>query len=149
MNQLTYWYLELEAYNVEGNVFVKEIAILKGDRTQCYTYFINQHSVPVPTSEEYKNQKSLLGLAWSYGQYTFDEAIAAIKEKVAEDDLVFVSDPHSSYYIKQYLPKITYQLCEIGFKMVNCPSENCDVKHGNQCAGRKVHEIRYADNQEL
>ena len=149
MQQLTYWYLEFEAYKLDGNVFVKEIAILKGNRTQCWTYYINQHAVPLPTSPEYLWQKSLLGLAWSYGDHTFEEAIALIKEKVAEEDLVFVSDPHASHFLKQYLPKITYQPCEIGFEMIHCPSENCDVRHGDQCARRKVHEIRYADNHEL
>ena len=65
MQQLTYWHLEFEAYKLDGNVFVKEIAILKGNRTQCWTYYINQHAVPLPTSPEYLWQKSLLGFAWS------------------------------------------------------------------------------------
>jgi len=149
MQQLTYWYLELEAYKLDGNLFVKEIAILKGDRSQCWTYHIHQHALPLPTSEEYQHQQSALQLAWSYGEHTFEEAIAIIKEKVADEDLVFVSDPHSSYFLKEYLPKITYQPCEIGFEMIHCPSETCDVRHGDQCARRKVHEIRYADFHEL
>ena len=149
MQQLTYWYLEAEAYKFDANFFVKEIAILKGDRTQCWTYYINQHAVPLPTSPEYLWQKASLGLAWSYGEHTFDQAIALIKEKVAAEDLIFVSDPHTSHFLKQFLPKITYQPCEIGFEMIHCPSENCDVKHGDQCARRKVHEIRYSDNHEL
>ena len=149
MQQLTYWYLEYEAYKLDGNVFVKEIALLKGNRTQCWTYYINQHAVPLPTAPEYLWQKSALGLAWSYGDHLFEEVITLIKEKVDEGDLVFVSDPHASHFLKQYLPKITYQPCEIGFEMIHCPSENCDVRHGDQCARRKVHEIRYADYHEL
>jgi hypothetical protein len=149
MHQLTYWYLEAEAYKLNGDVFIKEIAILKGDRTQCYTFHVNQHAFSLPTSEEYTWQKSKLGLSWSYGNHTLDEAIALIKEKTVEEDLIFVSDPEISLFLKQYFPKITYQPCEIGFQMIHCPSENCDVRHGDQCARRKVHEIRYADNHEL
>jgi hypothetical protein len=149
MLQLTYWYLEAEAHILDGSVFVKEIAILKGDRTQCWTFHVNQHAFPLPTSEEYSMQKSQLGLAWSYGDYTIEDAVAIIKEKTAEDDLIFVSDPQISLFLKQYFPKITYQACEIGFQMKHCPSENCDIRHGDQCARRKVHEIRYADNHEL
>lgn|ERR1700721_15037 len=149
MQQLTYWYLEAQAYKLDGNFFVKEIAILKGDRTQCFTYYIHHHSLPLPTSQEYQDQKSKLGLAWTYGEHTFEEAIALIKEKVAEEDLVFISDITASYYLKQFLPKLTYQPCELGFDMIYCPSENCDVKHGDRCARRKVHELRYWDNHEL
>lgn len=149
MQQLTYWYLELEGYELDGNIFAKEIAILKGDRTQCWTYFINQHALPLPTTPEYQSQKSLLGLAWSYGDYTFEEAITKIKEKVGQTDLLFVSDPKCCQLLSQHLGGITYQPCEIGFQMINCPSEICDVKHGDKCARRKVHEIRFADNQEL
>jgi len=148
-NQLTYWYLEIEAYSLDDNYYPKEIAILKGDRTQCYTYHINQHALPLPTSPEYQSQKTALGLVWSYGQYTFEEALALIKEKVKNEDLIFVSDPDASCFIKEYLPKITYQPCEIGFEMKHCPSDHCDVRHGRQCARRKVHEIRYADHHEL
>jgi hypothetical protein len=149
MQQLTYWYLEFEAYKIDGNFFVKEIAILKGDRTQCYTYYIKQHAVPPPvSSEEYQLQKSLLGLAWSYGEHSFEEAMTLIKEKTAAEDLIFVSSAEARYFLSQYLA-VTYQPCEIGFEMIHCPSENCDVRHGDQCARRKVHELRYADNHEL
>jgi len=68
MQQLTYWYLELEAYKLDGNLFVKEIAILKGDRSQCWTYHIHQHTFPLPTTQEYQHQQSALQLAWSYGE---------------------------------------------------------------------------------
>jgi hypothetical protein len=149
MQQLTYWYLEVEAYKLDGNFFAKEICILKGDRTECINLYINQHAVPVPTTEEYQNQKSTLQLAWTYGEHTFEEAISIIKEKVSQEDLVFVSDPIAFRFLRQYLPKLTYQPCEIGFEMIHCPSENCDVRHGNQCARRRAHEIRYSDNNEL
>ena len=148
MHQLTFWYLECEAYQLDGNYFVKEIALLKGDRTQCWTYYINQHSVPLPTCEEYNPQKATLRLAWSFGEHTVDEAMALIKEKVADDDLIFVSDSIAFQFLEKYL-KVTYQQCEVGFEMTHCPSENCDLQHGNQCARRKVHEIRYADHHDL
>jgi len=151
MQQLTYWYLEFEAYKLDDNVYVKEIAILKGDRTQCYTYHINLHAIPVPatTSEKYKWQKSQLALSWSFGEYTFDEAVAKIKERIGEGDLIFISDAYSRMYLEQYFPKVTYQPCEIEFEMNHCPNENCDVRHGDQCARRRVHEMRYADYNEL
>jgi len=151
---LTYWYLELEGYNFGNDLFVKEIALLKGDRSQCYHYYVNQHAVAQPVNDDdegIRNQKTELGLSWSFGEHTFHEAIALIKSKINDGDLIFVSDPQSSLYLKQYLPKITYQPCEYGFEMKNCPSEDCDIKHGNgtKCARRKVHEIRYADFHEL
>src|SRR5271156_6720010 len=133
-NQLTYWYLEIEAYSLDDNYYPKEIAILKGDWTQCYTCHINQHALPLPTSPEYQSKRTALGLVWSYGQYTFEEALVLIKEKVKNEDLIFVSDPEASHFIRQYLPKITCQPCEIGFEIKHCPSENCDVRHGSQCA---------------
>lgn len=149
MQQLTYWYLEAEGYYLDQNFFVKEIALLKGDRTQCWTYYINQHANATPTSAEYISQRNSLGITWSYGEQTLDEVMAIIKEKIGETDLIFVSEPITSLHLKQYLPKITFQPCEIGFQMIHCPSENCDLRHGNQCARRRVHEIRYADNLEL
>jgi hypothetical protein len=147
MPQLTFWYLECEAYQLDGNYFVKEIALLKGDRTQCWTYYINQHAFPLPSCAEYNLQKASLRLAWSYGEHTFDEAIVLINEKVINDDFIFVSNHDAFQFFEPYL-KVTYQPCEVGFEMNHCPSENCDLNHGNQCARRKVHEIRYADHHE-
>ena len=89
MQQLTYWYLEAQAHKLDGNFFVKEIAILKGDRTQCFTYYIHHHSLPLPTSQEYQDQKSKLRLAWTYGEHTFEEAIALIKEIKQQMSQVF------------------------------------------------------------
>lgn len=150
MQQLTYWYLEAAAYHIDGNVFIKELALLKGDRTQCWTYYIHQHASPLPTSPQYLLQKSLLGLSWNYGDHSLEEAIALIKEKISDADYVFISDSHAYHFIKQFLPLITYQPCEIGFQIKHCPSEYCDLKHSfDLCARRKVHEIRFADYHEL
>jgi hypothetical protein len=134
---LTFWY------------FPKEIALLKGDRTQCWTYYINLHAHPLPTSTEYHSQKESLRLAWSYGEHTIDEAVALIKEKVAGDDFVFVSDHAAFLFFETYLLSVTYQQCELGFEMTHCPSENCDLNHGSKCARRKVHELRYSDHHDL
>lgn len=145
---LTFWYLECEAYQLDGCYFPKEIALLNGDRSQCWTYYINLHAHPLPTSIQYHSQKASLQLAWSYGEHTIDEAIVLIKEKVADADFVFVSDHAAFLFFETYL-SVTYQQCELGFEMTHCPSENCDLNHGSKCARRKVHELRYYDHYEL
>ena len=68
VNQTTpFWYLDFEAYKVYGSFYVKEIAILKNDRTQCWIYYISHHGITVPTSYEFQRQASQLQFAWSFG----------------------------------------------------------------------------------
>ena len=89
MNQTTpFWYLDFEAYKVYGSFYVKEIAILKNDKTECLTYYISHHGFSVPTSYEFQRQASQLQLAWSFGEYRFDDAIQQIKSKIGNDFVI-------------------------------------------------------------
>src|SRR3977135_3560809 len=115
MNQTTpFWYLDFEACKVYGSFYVKEIAILKNDRTQCWTYYISHHGITVPTSYEFQRQASKLQLAWSFGEYRFDDATEQIKSKIERDIAIF-STRNSTYdtekytFLKNFLPQLTEQ----------------------------------------
>ena len=47
-----------------------------------------------------------------------------------------------------FLPQLTEQPYEVGFEMVNCINDKCDINHGF-CARQRVHELRYYDYYNL
>ena len=146
---MPFWYLEFEAYKVDGSFYVKEIAILKNDRTECWNYYISHHDISVPTSYEFRRQASQLQLAWSFGDYRFDDAIVQIKTKIGNDIVIFCTrnseyDTEKYTFLKNFLPQLIEQFYEVGFEMVNCINDKCDVNHGF-CARQRMHELRYYD----
>lgn len=147
MNQ--FWYIDFEAYKVNDTFYVKEIAILKNDRTECWTYHISHHGTTLPTSPDFRQQQSQLLLAWSYGEYnSFDQVIDLLKAKIGNNIVIFSSannnDTAKYKFLKNFIPHLTEQPYEFGFEMINCKSEKCDVTHGN-CARQRVYELRYCD----
>jgi hypothetical protein len=148
----SFWYLDFETYIVDSIFYVKEIAILRNDRTQCYTYYISHHGTSRPTSYEYNRQESQLLLPWSFGDTTFDEAILDIKLKICNDIVIFSTandyDIKKFKFMKSYLPQLFEQPLEMGYLLINCANEKCDENHGF-CARRRVHEIRYYDYNNL
>src|SRR5271156_5844867 len=64
-----FWYLDFEGYQVYGTFYVKEISILKNDRTQCWTYHITQQYIEAPTSFEFLRHAAQLKLEWCFGDY--------------------------------------------------------------------------------
>ena len=146
---MTFWYLAFEACKVCGYFSVKEIAILKNDRTECRTYHISHYNIKEPSSYEFLRQASQLQLAWSFGDYQFDDAIEQIKTKIGNGIAIFRTrnseyDTEKYTFLKNFLPQLAAQHYEVGFEMVNCINDKCDVGH-NFCARQRVHELRYYD----
>src|SRR5271156_1209246 len=64
-----FWYLDFEGYQVYGTFYVKDISILKNDRTHRWTYHITQQDIAAPTSYEFLRHASQLKLKWCFGDY--------------------------------------------------------------------------------
>jgi len=148
-----FWYLDFEGYQVDGTFYVKEISILKNDRTQCWTYYITQQDIAAPTSFEFLRHAAQLKLEWCFGDYRLEEAINAIKEVVGDESVYFCTrnstyDTDKYEFFKNFLPQLTEQHYEVGYNMVNCINDKCDVDH-NFCARQRVHELRFYDYHNL
>ena len=144
------WFLDFEAYHIEGDgefkYVVKEVSILNRNGERCYTYFVKNPSIlpNMPNTETANFQFQRHGLRWKFGDYSFCEAIKDIDRKVGSD-IVNVKGLQKSNFIKEYLLNVVEVEGLPPFKdLNNCMSERCEVKHGNQCARRKVHELRHA-----
>ena len=148
MNHFPFWYLDFEAYQIYNSFYVKEIAILKSDKTHCYTYYISHPFINVPRTYEFKRQQSQQ-LDWSFGEHSFDRVIAEIKSKIGSDKVIFGTrlnsyDNAKFLYLKGYLPQLLDQPYEVGYQMTNCIADKCGINH-NFCARQRVHEHRYYD----
>lgn len=141
-----FWYCDFEAYQIgNADFIIKEICILSNDGCECYNYFItNPKKFPffpdnnTSLSHQYRRHK----LRWTFGDYSFQEAMDDIRRKV-RDWPVLVKGNQKVQFLQQHL----YHVKEIeglpALKYLNnCPQDWCDYKHGVNCARRKVHEIR-------
>jgi hypothetical protein len=140
------WYVDFEAYQIDGHYYVKEIAII--DR-HCYNYFIKnpRHLPYLPNNSTTYFQFTRHELPWNFGNVTFVEAIHDIRQKV-KFDTIYCKGTEKTKFLKAWLP----QTIEIDWipafnELNNCIHETCDYEHGNNCARRKVHEMQYADKQ--
>jgi hypothetical protein len=142
------WFLDFEGYHFPNVGFIiKEIAILSGDGDRCYNYFITgpkfYHNDKYKT---YNFQFDRHRLKWEFGDYEFYEAMMDIAQKLRCDN-VFIKGNEKYKFISSMFPSPTFiELAHIpAFKYLNnCMSERCNVRHGNNCARRKVYELRHA-----
>ena len=141
-----HWFLDYEAYQLHERTIIKEICILSEDGQHCFNYFIkNPSSLPsIPycttTAFQFKRHQ----LEWNFGDYHFTEAMEDINRKL-KFDIVLVKGNEKAKFISGYLNRVVIELVNIpSFKQLkNCMTERCEVKHGNNCARRKVHELKH------
>ena len=94
-----FWYCDFEAYQIgQADFIIKEICILSSDGCQCYNYFVtNPKKFPFfPSSASVCYQFRRHKLNWAFGDYSFEEAIYDIMDKV-KSDLVLVRAWKSGY----------------------------------------------------
>jgi hypothetical protein len=144
----TAWYVDFEGYHFDHRYFVKEIAILNKDTLKCYNYFVlNPCCIPeCPNTQTTNFQYNRHKLSWRFGDHNFLETMMVIASKV-KSDVVFAKGREKVKFLKRWLPQIEEMTwIATPFKnLYNCVSEICEVKHGYNCARRKVHELRYVD----
>lgn len=142
------WYIDFEGYHFDNRFFVKEIAILNKDTYACYNYFVkNPCEIPLPpNTQTIHYQFKRHNLRWKLGDYSFSEAIADIILKV-KHDAVYGKGTEKVKFLQRWLPQIEEMTwITTSFKnLYNCPSEVCEIRHGINCARRKVHELQYTD----
>jgi hypothetical protein len=141
------WFLDFEGYHFSNIGFViKEIAILSVDGDRCYNYFIKgPKSVSIDHCLTYNYQFDRHNLRWEWGDYEFEEAMMDISQKLRHDT-VYIKGNEKYKFISSMFPSPTFvELKHIpAFKYLNnCMSERCEIRHGNNCARRKVHELRH------
>ena len=142
------WFLDFEGFQLPNDGFiVKEIAILSSDGDRCYNYFIRgPKSITIDSGATYNYQYDRHKLKWEWGDYEFDEAMQDIENKIGFDT-VYVKGLEKCKFISLLLPKASYIELQYvpAFKHLNnCMQERCEVKHGNNCARRKVYELMHA-----
>jgi hypothetical protein len=140
------WFIDFEGYQSGANYFVvKEIALLDENGQQCHVYFVKS-----PINYFYNHndltmqfQYNRHQLKWQDGDYTFGHVMKLICQKV-KDNLVFVKGFEKKNFLERYLPRVIDLKMLPSLKYLNsCMTECCDKKHGNYCARRKVHELKY------
>jgi hypothetical protein len=149
---MTTWYIDFEGYHFDNNYIVKEIAIVSKDRTRCYNYFVKSptkmpHRPNTMTSDFQFNRHKL---RWNCGDYDFMDAIRDIQLKVKnDDDLVLCKGAEKTKFLQSWLPEVEDMVwITTPFKQLYyCKSEVCEIKHGLNCARRKVHELVLADER--
>jgi hypothetical protein len=148
------WFLDYEGYHIpQGNLFIiKEIAILHSSGDRCYNYFIKgPKNFPIDNYATYNYQFDRHMLRWEFGDYEFVEAMMDIAQKLRRDN-VYIKGSEKYKFISSMFPSPNFiELVHIpAFKYLNnCMSDRCEVKHGNNCARRKVHELRHAAMKDL
>src|SRR6266853_3001634 len=148
-----YWFLDFESYKTAVDKYVvKEISILANDGTQCYTYMVKSPKnyqfpkIDKTTIHQYNRHR----IPWNYGDYTFNEAIDDIGSKVGRNT-VYVKGLEKQRFLESYLVHV-YDLDFVPSikKLNSCLGNCCEIKHGKQCARRKVYELKtYIDNNKL
>jgi hypothetical protein len=141
-----YWFCDFEAYQLESMCpFVKEIALLSNDQEYDCTYHVKYPYNMVFSSLEQKTanvQYCRHRLPWSFGTYTFEQAIAGIQEHVLPHQLVFVKGLEKAQFLNQYIRNIRLLPEKPPMKdLNNCLDKVCWIPHGKYCARRKVHEL--------
>ena len=78
------WYIDFEAYQFNGQYYVKEISVISN---QCYNYFVkNSNHIPkISRNSTTQFQFMRHRLPWHFGEITFQDAIADIQQKVKDD----------------------------------------------------------------
>jgi len=138
-----YWYIDFEGYQFNDTFYIKEIAILSSDVSQCYNYFV--HSPKFLHSATTRHQYHQHNLRWDFGEHSFHDVINGINKKVG-NDMLFIKGEQKMKFLEQWLPNITDATWLPSFKNMNqCLHEVCDMKHGKMCARRKVFEMLYHD----
>lgn len=139
-----FWYIDFEAVKFNNSYYVKEIAILQNNRTQCYNYHIRQPEMIKSYSLEFEEQMHRIQIGWTYGDYSFDDAVKDIKIKL-NGNIAFTSNSEKCTFLKKYISQVTSQTNETPFITQHCLSDICDIRHAYHCARRKVHEMRFYD----
>jgi hypothetical protein len=144
------WYIDFEGYRLDNKYIVKEISILNKDTLECYNYFVKSpRRIPLPpNTQTIQYQFKRHNLRWKFGDYSFLQAISHIILKVKRDT-VWAKGTEKVKFLQTWLPHIEEMswLTTSFKKLCNCASEVCEIRHGFNCARRKVHELRYIDLQ--
>jgi hypothetical protein len=81
-------------------------------------------------------------LPWTFGTYTFEQAINGIQEHVFPHQLVFVKGLEKAKFLNRYIRNITVLPEKPAMKELNnCLDKICWIPHGKCCACRKVFEL--------
>lgn len=137
------WIIDMEAFQINGRWFPKEIAILNPETLKC-DCFIVKCDVPYKSLRpEYKStinfQFARHGIYWDYGKYTLIEVKEIIISMVHSDE-VFVKGDEKARFFETWFP-LVQQINAPALKNLNkYENEKCNMNHGH-CARRKCFEL--------
>lgn len=146
-----FWFCDFECYQFSNQrMYIKEIAILSNDGERCYNYHIFYPCSMALCAQSKKTEEFQYlrhRLPWSFGNYTFFQAINDIKEKVGSSDEILIKGLQKCNYLKQFLCNVKCIGEQPSFnKLTNCLTEMCEIPHSMYCARRKVYELHYLFN---
>jgi hypothetical protein len=140
------WIVDMEAFQINGKWYPKEIAILNTITLNCTCLTIkcdvSYRSLEPFAMPMVRYQFSRHGIFWDDGEYSLSEAKQNITNLVNMDvDKVFVKGYQKETFFASWFPRV-YGIDAPALKDLNkCPNQVCDKNHHFNCARRKCFEL--------
>ena len=139
------WIIDLEAYQLDGFWFPKEIALLNVETMECFCSTVKAeigYNLINPTHRrtiayQYRRHR----LRWEEGDETLANVKRKIQSMVKSQDTVYCKGDQKVYYFQEWFDNVV-EINAPSFKTLNkYPLRYCDKKHGLICAKRKCFEL--------
>jgi len=145
--QQYWWYCDFEGYQLGSEKYVvKEILILFGDGSQCFTYLIclpAKHLFKTYNNSTCMYQFSRHRIPWTAGKHYFSHVMEDIQKKINRKS-VYVKDLEKARFLQDNnINAIDLDMLPSIQKLNACHNECCDYGHGSFCARRKVCELKH------
>jgi hypothetical protein len=140
------WIVDMEAFQVRGKWYPKEIAILNPLTLKCVCLMI-KCGMPYRYLEPFdlpivRCQFAMHGIYWDSGDFSLSHAKEIITSLVdMEVDDVYVKGDQKESFFRNWFPRV-HQVVAPPFRYLNkCNNRVCDKNHNRNCAQRKCFEL--------
>ena len=144
------WFLDMEAYQLNGKYWPKEIAIVNRDSSICHNFHIwaprRLKNLAKGLTAQYQYKRH--NLRWEFGEWKLSDVKTLIRLTIARQP-VGIKGEEKCRYFEQWGLNV-HSLDELpSLKTLNIyPNEHCEIRHGT-CARQKCYEILNAYNNML
>ena len=139
------WVVDMEAYQLGGSWYPKEIALLNADTGECtcLTIYVDVHyniinPIYYPTiGYQFRRHR----LRWNEGEYHIATVKAKFQSMVNLEDEVYCKGEEKVQYFKSWFKNV-FEVHAPSFKVLKkYPDKYCERQHGFICAKRKCFEL--------
>ena len=136
------WFLDMEAYQLNGKYWPKEIAILNHEGTICHNFHIwaPRQSKNLAKGLTAQHQFNRHNLRWEFGEWRLADVKTLIRLTIGQQP-VGIKGEEKCRLFEQWGLNV-HGLDELpSLKTLNnYPNEHCEILHGT-CARQKCHEL--------